>query len=114
MKWFVVMLMLVSCHREEPIPNGCGVKNPLSDLAWLKRLNTDSGLGSSITQGTYQGQTVYAVYTCGRCFAGPSLILYRCDGSKICSGSGLDRSPNGCNQIAIGLTDKRTLVEHRP
>ncbi len=114
MKWLVLMLMFVSCHREEFIPNGCGVNNPLKDLAWLKRLDTNNGTGSSIVQGTYQGQTVYAVYTCERCFAGSSLTLYRCDGSKICSGSGLHTSPSGCNEVVTGLTNRRTVVEHKP
>ncbi len=114
MKWLVLIVLLTSCRQAEFIPNNCGVNNPLRDLSWLKKLDRDDGTGSSIVQGAYQGQTVYAVSSCERCTYGSYLTLYRCDGSKICSGSGLDVSPGGCNQIISVLTDRRTLVEHKP
>ncbi len=114
MKWFVLIVLLTSCHQAEFIPNNCVVNNPLRDLSWLKKLDRDDGTGSSIVQGTYQGRTVYAVSSCGRCFNGSYVTLYRCDGSIICSGMGLDRSSTSCSQIISGLTDRRILVEHKP
>lgn len=115
MKWIVLILLvgLLSCQRSEVIPNTCDVKNPLQDLPWLKTLIKDDGLGSAIYQGTYQNQTVFAVYGCGRCFAGPFVTIYRCDQSVICSGLLLDNSANSCGQIAKSLTDQRTLLEYK-
>ena len=114
MKRLVLILLLTSCHQAEFIPNNCGVNNPLKDLSWLRKLDIDNGTGSSIIQGTYQGQTVYAVSSCGRCFNGSYVAVYHCDGSIICRGMGLDRSSTGCSQLISGLTDTRILVEHKP
>ena len=114
MKWLVLIMLLASCRQAEFISNSCGVNNPLQDLSWLKKFDRDNGTGSSIVQGTYQGQTVYVVSSCARCFNGSYIALYRCDGSTICSGLGLDASPSGCNQIISVLTDRRTLVEYKP
>jgi len=114
MKWLVLIILLVSCRQEDIIPNTCGVNNPLNDLPWLKKLNHDDHLGFSIVQGVYQGQTVYVVSGCGRCFAGPYMSLYRCDGSLICNGLVLDTSAKGCSQIVLTVQDRRTLVEYAP
>jgi len=114
MRWLSLFLLLVGCHQAEFVPNNCGVNNPLQDLAWLKKLNRDDGTGSSIVQGTYQGQTVYAVYKCGRCINGSNLTLYHCDGSVFCSGLALDQSATGCSQIASDLSNQQTLVEYKP
>ena len=114
MKWLVLIIIVASCHQAEFIPNSCGVNNPLQDLPWLKKLDRDNGTGSSIIQGTYQGQTVYAVSSCARCFNGSYIALYRCDGSIICSGLALDSSSTSCRKIALSLTDRRTLVEYKP
>ncbi|WP_461125566.1 hypothetical protein [Spirosoma aerophilum] len=111
MKWLVFLLLLGSCHQEQTIPNRCGVNNPLTDLPWLQKLvsNRDKNLGVSIKQGTYQNQTVYAVYTCGRCFAGPFVTVYRCDGSPLCSSLVVDTTSGGCSQIAKNLSDPQAL-----
>ena len=63
MKWFwiISLLAFLSCQRNETTPTNCGVKKSLRDLPWLKNLIRDDGLGSSIYQGTYQNQTVFAV-----------------------------------------------------
>ena len=107
-------MLFASCHQAEFIPNNCGVNNPLHDLSWLKKLDRDNGTGSSIVQGTYQGQTVYAVNSCARCINGSYLAVYHCDGSVICSGMGLDQSATSCNQLIASLTDRRILIEHKP
>ena len=111
MKWFILIVLLGACHQAEFIPNTCGVNNPLQDLSWLKKLDRDDGLGSSIVQGTYNGQTIYVVSSCGRCINGSSITLYDCNGSVVCSGLGI---ATGCSQIISALTNRRTLVEHRP
>jgi hypothetical protein len=110
MKWLALFLLLGSCHQDQVVPNRCGVTNPLTDLPWLQKLASDTNLGVSIVQGTYQNQTVYAVYSCGRCFAGPYVTVYQCDGSRICSSSLLDTPSGGCSQIAQNLSDKQTLL----
>ncbi|SFF21022.1 hypothetical protein SAMN05216167_13533 [Spirosoma endophyticum] len=114
MKWLVLILLVASCHQAEFIPNNCGVNNPLQDLTWLKKLNRDDGTGSSIVQGTHQGQTVYAVYRCARYINGSNLALYHCDGSIFCNGLALDQSTSSCSQIVDNLSDRRTLVEYKP
>ncbi|SOD92922.1 hypothetical protein [Spirosoma fluviale] len=113
MKWLFLLLLLGSCRQDQAIPNRCGVNDPLTDLPWLQQVASTGvkGLGTSIVQGTYQNQTVYAVYNCGRCFAGPYVTIYRCDGSRICSSSLLDTSSGGCSQIARNLSDKQTLLD---
>ncbi|ADB39974.1 hypothetical protein [Spirosoma linguale] len=110
MKWLFFFLLLGSCRQEQAIPNQCGVNNPLTELPWLQKLASNKDLGVSIVQGTYQNQTVYAVYSCGRCFAGPYVSVYRCDGSSICSGLVVDKSSAGCTEIARNLSDKQTLL----
>jgi hypothetical protein len=114
MKWVVLSILLVSCQQEKIGSNSCGVNNPLQELAWLKRIAEDSAFTSSIVQGTYQGQTVYAVGGCARCFAGPSVTLYHCDGSNICSSLVSDQSSSTCAQLIANLSNKRTLFEQKP
>ncbi|MCX6218462.1 hypothetical protein [Spirosoma sp.] len=110
MKWLFLVLLLGSCRQEQAILSQCGVNDPLTDLPWLQKLASNKDLGISIVQGTYQNQTVYAVSTCGRCFAGPYITVYRCDGSSICSGLAADAAASGCSKIAQNLDDKRTLL----
>ncbi|GAB3021878.1 hypothetical protein [Spirosoma pulveris] len=112
MKWLALLLMLGSCRKDQAIPNRCGVNDPLTDLPWLQKLASvgDKSLGTTIVQGTYQDQTVYAVSTCGRCFAGPYITVYRCDGFPLCSGLVLDPASSECNKVAQNLNDKQTLL----
>lgn len=112
MKWLALLLLLGSCRQDQAISNRCGVTDPLTDLSWLQKVvsNGDKSLGLTIVQGTYQNQIVYAVSTCGRCFAGPYITVYRCDGSRICNSLVLDTSSGGCGQIARNLNDKQTLL----
>ncbi|MBC3787758.1 hypothetical protein [Spirosoma utsteinense] len=112
----VVCLLLLSqgaCHHPAVVPTGCGVGNPLTDLPWLKKLvSTPAVLDLSIEQAAYQGQTVFVTYSCDRCFAGPDVAIYRCDGSTICTGLLLYKPT--CGSILDSLTDKRELYRVDP
>lgn len=109
---FLLIFLLFGCHRSEVIPNSCGVENPLSDLPWLSSIVQQAPIDLSVTQATYGGRTVYVVSSCGRCFAGPNVTIYQCDGTVLCSGLLLYGNPTpACKTILDSLTDRRILLE---
>lgn len=110
---FVILLILsfTDCHHSELGPINCGVSKPLTDLPWLVSITKNSIPDLSITQATYQRETVYVVGSCGRCFAGPNVAIYRCDGTTICSGLLLyGNSSPACKFILDSLTDRQVLL----
>lgn len=111
--FILLILCALSCNRSELIPNGCGVKNPLKDLPWLASIIEKPAIDLYVSQATYQGQTVYVVTSCGRCFAGSNVTIYRCDGTILCAGWLLYGNPApACKSILDALTDSRELFKH--
>ena len=104
-----LILGVLSCNRSEVIPNSCGVRNPIKDLPWLAKFTEKPSIDLSISQATYQSQTVYVVYSCGRCFAGSNITIYQCDGTVLCKGL-LVRGD--CKSILDASTDRRELFKH--
>ena len=101
----------MACDRPEFIPNACGVRNPLKDLPWLADAIAKSS-DVSVTQAGYQGQIVYVLSSCGRCFAGPNVTIYRCDGTSICNGMLMYGNPSpACKTVLDTLTDNKVLLE---
>ena len=84
-----VLLMLAggfySCQKNKN--NVCNVKNPLTDLPWLKELansmNDTKYTGGSITQCTYgDGKDGFVIVPCVKCQV-YNFYLYSCDGTVL-------------------------------
>ena len=65
---FVCSAFLFSCNENED-PIGCGVENPVEDLAWIMEaieFSQSSGLAgfAYLIQGTYKGKTVFIMESC--------------------------------------------------
>jgi hypothetical protein len=65
---FVCSVLLFSCNENED-PIGCGVENPVEDLAWIREaieFSQSSALAgfAYLIQGTYRGETVFIVASC--------------------------------------------------
>jgi hypothetical protein len=64
---FVYSLIVFSCNENED-PAGCGVENPVEDIAWIKEAIKfqNSGLAgfAYLVQGTYKGRTVFIMESC--------------------------------------------------
>lgn len=110
----ILLCVVLGCNRKNVVPNTCGVKRPLKDLEWLKSKTKDSFI-ETISQARYQDQTVYITTASSRGFAGASVMIYSCDGSKLCSFPLLqiEQKPDLC-EIYSQLTDEKVLFEHNP
>ena len=95
--FFILFLTSVACQSGSITPEGggksfCGVANPIQDLPWLKAAiekssgKTDYCTPWSVTQGRYQGQTVYSVSLTGAlCCTCGSNTVYDCEGKVVFS-----------------------------
>ena len=89
------LMLLAACQSGSITPEGggksfCGVANPIQDLPWLKAAieksseETDYCTPWSVTQGRYQGQTVYLVSLSGAlCCDIPGNSVYDCQGELV-------------------------------
>lgn len=93
------LAFLLSCESHG-LPNpeneafsACGIANPVSDLAWLKEklLRTETTpetpcMVSCVTEGSYQGQTVYSISVGGAlCCPCAGNAVYTCEGELVFS-----------------------------
>lgn len=86
--WYVFMLLIVfgSCEYHSFSFNTCEVRDPVSDLPWLKNRieemqRDQSGIGKYfyIAEGSYNGQTVFIFGNC--CWMCSTIVpVYNCDG----------------------------------
>ena len=93
--FFILLLTSVACQSGSITPEGggksfCGVANPIQDLPWLKAAiekssgKTDYCTPWSVTQGRYQGQTVYSVSLTGAlCCTCSGNAVYNCEGELV-------------------------------
>ena len=90
------LMLLAACQSGSITPEGggksfCGVANPIQDLPWLKAAiekssgKTDYCTPWSVTQGRYQGQTVYLVSLSGALCCFPPNTIYNCQGEVVFS-----------------------------
>ena len=92
----LLLMLLAACQSGSITPEGggktpvCGVANPIQDLPWLKAAieessgKTDYCTPWSVTQGRYQGQTVYLVSLSGAlCCDIPGNSVYDCQGELV-------------------------------
>jgi len=85
-----LLMLLAACQSSSINPEGsgkvsaCGVANPVQDLPWLKAAlekvdgKTAVCTPRAVTQGTYQGQTVYIVVVTGALCCTCGNIVYNC------------------------------------
>lgn len=94
--FFLSALFTLSCQgieiidpeRETSVATACGVADPLKDLPWLetaiqKATEPDDGLYCSlwqVTQGSYQGKTVFIAQVTGALCCTCGNVVYNCDG----------------------------------
>ena len=93
----LLLMLLAACQSGSITPEGggktpvCGVANPIQDLPWLKAAieksseETDYCTPWSVTQGRYQGQTVYLVSLSGALCCFPPNTIYNCQGEVVFS-----------------------------
>lgn len=90
MKSFLLVLLsaalLFACNENEG-PAGCGVENPIEDLAWLKQEIENASVPSSseysfLMQATYQGQTIFFFGFCNPLW-NYAAIIKDCQGNRI-------------------------------
>lgn len=82
---WALWLMLLGCHTQSIDRAICQVKNPLTDLDWLRTIvATEQTPYLQVEQGVYQNRIVYVISRCGLCFAGGIATIYACDGAEIC------------------------------
>ena len=92
----LLLMLLAACQSGSVNPEGsgktpvCGVANPIQDLPWLKAAieksseKTDYCTPWSVTQGRYQGQTVYSVSLTGAlCCTCSGNAVYDCEGKVV-------------------------------
>ncbi|WP_299059018.1 hypothetical protein [uncultured Polaribacter sp.] len=113
----IAFLTLVSCEENDNTNNDeviivCNTQEPLQDLGFLKDAkNTidaiDCGGRSSITQFTYNSETVFEVIICDQISDGQTLV-YNCAGETICTFGGIVGA-NTCVDFEKLRTDKIIL-----
>ncbi len=111
---FALLVVVTGCNQKDVVPNTCGVKRPLQDLEWLKE-KTKGPVVETITQASYQDQTVYVTTSSSRGFAGAIATVYSCDGTELCDFILLqiEQKPELC-EIYSQLTDKKVIFEQNP
>ena len=88
------IVFLTSCPNDDMFSTTCNTNNPLEDLAWLKEAKNNidridcGGNRSSITQYTYNSNTVFEVIICNQIADGQTFV-YDCSGKFICTSGGI-------------------------
>jgi hypothetical protein len=106
-------LALLGCHNQSIDRAICQVKDPLTDLDWLRAIVANEQTPYlQIEQGRYEGRIVYIVSRCGLCFAGGVVTVYACDGAEICHFGTYILDPNPeCKAInARKIADRKVLL----
>jgi hypothetical protein len=114
----VLLAFLLSCQSNE-LSNTenegisvCGVAKPLEELAWLKEWQQKTEVTPenpcalwSITQGTYQGKTVYIIGVGGPlCDTCAGSAVYNCEGEQVLV----------CNlEEEVKITGKKVIWERK-
>ncbi|GAA4469102.1 hypothetical protein GCM10023189_55480 [Nibrella saemangeumensis] len=112
----ILLLAILSCNREEVIPNTCGVKRPLRDLSWLRTwIEASKNVSADVTiySARYKGQTAFLLDY----FYGPDYgeaTLHRCDGSLICTVKMTIGGPVGdCYTIRDQISEQKKIFERK-
>lgn len=105
------VLLISACSNSEE-NTICNVENPLENLSFLKEAKDnidriDCGGKSSITQYTYNNNTVFEVIICDQITNGQTLI-YNCSGDTICIFGGI-AGVNTCPDFNNNKTNKKQL-----
>ncbi|XWW48076.1 hypothetical protein JYG30_11820 [Fibrella sp. USSR17] len=110
-----LIILIFACKDQNALPNTCQVTNPITDLPWLKdRIAKATNSGDlTVSQATYQGQSVFTVDW----FIGPdagSYVIYRCDGSIVCSASTtIAGQQDNCSAIPQELKNSAVIFESK-
>ena len=113
----LTFLSLVSCEENNNANNDeviivCNTQEPLQDLAFLKEAKNaidaiDCGGRSSITQFTYNSETVFEVIICDQ-ISDAQTLVYNCAGEIVCTFGGI-AGQNTCPDFEQTTADKIIL-----
>ena len=108
----VSLLTLYSCEENNKITSVCTIEDPLQNLEFLKEakdtIDKVACAGkSTITQYTYNSNTVFEVNICDQIADGQTLI-YDCSGEIICTFGGI-AGENTCPDFYDTATNKIIL-----
>ncbi|MGB0890823.1 MAG: DUF6970 domain-containing protein [Flavobacteriaceae bacterium] len=115
MKNFFILFsvtFLTSCPTKEEVLTTCNTNYPLEDLIWLKEIKNsmdkvDCSGKSTITQYTYNSNTVFEVVLCSN-FKDGQTVVYNCNGEVICKFGGIS-GENTCPKFYNSATNKIIL-----